>query len=175
MTTDADDGQPAHDLDALADAIERVLLEDEYDYQLTAGPYEVHERRISRSGATIRQVVVDYDGAQSWLVLPEEFAEVVVDVIQDRDGDGPVAMTDSGQTISEPSSREQVRDRMEKQSFIKSIEPCGPGLRFTYQGPGDLTFTNLIETQRWYLANFNQDAERGVIMPVPERDEGGDR
>jgi len=80
-----DGGQPEHDLPALADAIERVLLDDEYDHQLTAGPYTVHERVISRNGATIRQVVVDYAGAQFWVVLPKGLADVVVEAIRERD------------------------------------------------------------------------------------------
>jgi len=86
-----------HDLSALADAIERVLTADNPgDTSWTAGPYVAHQRVLSRNGVTIRQVVIKYDGAQSWLVLPEGLAEVVIETIRNRDGDELEAVTDGG-------------------------------------------------------------------------------
>ncbi|QLH77426.1 hypothetical protein HZS55_09015 [Halosimplex rubrum] len=128
---------------------------------------------------SLQQPVVITDGGQDTdgEHVPADELQTLLDRHTDTEDEDPVPMTDGGTDVKTPSSRDYVEERLEQKPFVSAIEPCGLGLRVSIQGTEDHTFTNLMETHRWYLANINTDGGKAILMPVPEPDDevsGGD-
>lgn len=82
------------------------------------------------------------------------------------------------EVANENVDREIVKARMDAQPSLYQVGACGPGLtavRATQEAGREATFTEIMDTFGWYVAqiNYAEHGETFVFMPL-ERDNGTD-
>lgn len=74
-----------------------------------------------------------------------------------------------------PEDRDEVQEALSDQAWIRSTQPCGPGVTVALiEGRGDVTgFTFLAEKFGWYVDQIDHEHEVTFITVMPFPDESG--